>query len=190
MTDEQAMAIQLWIAEGVTRAVDELSETHAVDSSVEILDLRCCTLGDFGRDGLHTRDDDIIAAVSRSYHGPISGVTLLTMEPEDALGWACADGNRSDPVATYVELGGHVMEAVIEGAGRALGGESVLGPAKLMELSLAGCLIETHAPSDTVVVSSLLRLHAGGQVLDANLYLLLDTKHMSAILGALSISAN
>ena len=104
------MAIQLWIAEGVTRALDDLSEIHAVDSAVEILDLRCCTLGEFGRDGLHTRDDDIVAVVARSYRGPISGATLFAMEPEDALAWACADGEQSDPVQTYLELGGHLMD--------------------------------------------------------------------------------
>ena len=72
----------------------------------------------------------------------------------------------------------------------ALNREPDLGPASLMEESIAGCLIATHAPSDTVVVCSLLRLLAGGQYFDANLYLLLDPKHMSAMLGALSVSAN
>ncbi len=187
---EQAMAVQLWIAEGVTCGADELSERHAVDTELEILETHCGTLSEFGREGLRPADEDITASVLLSFHGRLSGATLFTMEPEDALAWARADGSEGDPVATYLDLAREVLSSVIISASAALGVETEIGRPKLVERTLGGCLLSTHAPSDTVLTSSRLRLQAGRMYYDASLHLLMEPKVMGAMLGALNIASN
>ncbi len=184
------MAIQLWVAEGVARAADELSETHAVDSRIQVDETRCCTLGNCGPDGWFSSHDDVTAGVLLSFHGPLSGDVLLCMEPEQALAWSQAGSTSHDLVRTYVDLASGVLNAVVKSAAEELDVATESGVAELVEMSAPGCLIQTHAPSDTVVVCSRLRIRAGRQHLTADLYLLLDPKLMSAMLGALSVSAH
>ena len=184
------MAIQHWIAQGVARAAEELSETHAIDSRIEVRETRCCALGDFGSAGLCSSYDDLTACVILSFRGPLSGGVLLCMDPEDALAWSRADSAGGDSVRAYIGLGRRVIGAVVESAADVLEASTDLGTAELAETSVAGCLIRTHAPSDTVVIYSQISILAAGRFLPADLYLMLDPKRMSAMLGALSVSAH
>jgi len=184
---EQSLAIHAWIAEGVDRAAEELAETHAFDTELTVLDTRCCALADVGTAG-HDIGDDLVAAVMLAFRGRLAGTALLAMEPEDALAWSLADGGRGTPVETYVTLGAAVLGAVVTCAAEALGVEVELGAPRLEEDSIGACLVRTHAPSDTVVVSSRIEVRAGGQPAVAHLLLIMEPKVISALLGALAVS--
>jgi len=188
---EQAMAVQTWIADGVTRAAEGLAERHAFDTDLEILETRCCALADYGAEGRSvTADEEVIAGVLLSFQGPLCGASLLAMDPHDALAWSQAGGESGDPIGTFLELGGDVLGSVIESAAEALEIRTEVGRPTLEETSLTGCLLRTHAPSDTVLTSCRLRIMAGRQAYDATLHLLMDPKRMFAMLGALAVAAH
>jgi len=123
-----------------------------------------------------------------SYTGGFSGVGLLSLEPEDALAWTLAGGQIADPLATYADIGGVVLRSVVESAAAALGTASEAAEPTLVEDSLAASLLGTHAPSDTVLMCSRIAVEVGPLKLPAHLYLLLEPKMLSALLGALSVS--
>jgi hypothetical protein len=178
------------VADGVDRAADALTESHAVDTEITALETLCCSLGEFGSDASHGRDDDLVAGVLLPYRGTLCGAGLLSMDPEDALSWARCDGVCQSPIETFVELGSRMLAAVIESASRALGAPTEIGAAKLEESSLAGCLLSTHAPSDTVLIRTRIEITAGHQRRRADLSLLMEPKVVSALLGALAVSMN
>lgn len=185
------MAIQTWIADGVARAAEALCERHAFDTDLEILETRCCALAEHGAEGLRvSSDEELVAGALLAFHGPLSGASLLAMEPHDALAWSQAGGVSTDPIVTFLELSGLVLESVIESAAEALGATTEVGQPTLQESSLTGCLLQTHAPSDTVLTSCRVRIVAGRQTYDATLHLLMDPKCMFAMLGALSVAAH
>jgi len=185
------MAFQSWIADGMDLAAEQLRDQHALDSEIEIVETRCCALGDFAGAGLHSRDEDLLAGVLLAFRGPLAGTALMVLEPEEALAWARAHSSGDDDaVRTFVELGECALAAVVRAASSALGVETELCEASLQEHTLGGCLLATHAPSDTMLTSSRLRVTSGGQLLDAHFYMLMEPKMMSALLGALSASAH
>ena len=184
---EQSLAIQAWIAEGVDRAADALMDGHAFDTEITVLETRCYALCDFASEGL-PGGDDLVAGVMRAFRGRLAGAALLSMDPEEALAWVLSDGSGERPIETYVELGGCVMAAVAEAAGEALEEDVELGEARLEESSIAGCLLRTHAPSDTLLVSSLLEVRAGGQRFAAQLHLVMEPMVISALRGARAVS--
>jgi hypothetical protein len=184
------LAIQEWVADGVDRAAEALTETHAVDTEITALETLCCALRDFGSDPSHGRGDELVAGVLLPFRGTLTGAGLLSMDPEDALAWAHSDGSCEDPIETILELGTRMLSAVIESASAALQAPTEIGKAKLEESSLAGCLLSTHAPSDTVLIRTRIEITAGHQSQHANLSLLMEPKVVSALLGALSVSMN
>jgi len=184
---EQSLAIQAWIAEGVDRASEELAESHAFDTEITVLESHCCALADFGVQGLGV-GEELVAGVLRGFRGPLAGASLLAMEPEDALSWSLSSGQGHSPIETYVELAGDVLGAVVETAGEALEVDVELGTSRLEEDSIAGCLLRTHAPSDTVVVSARLEIKAAGHPVIGHLLLVMEPKVVSALLGALAVS--
>jgi len=178
------------VADGVDRAADALTETHAVDTEITTLETLCCALGDFGTDASHGHDDEVVAGVLLPFRGTLSGAGLLSMDPEDALAWARSDGDCDSPIETFLELGACMLAAVIQSASSALRAPTENGAAKLEESSLAGCLLSTHAPSDTVLIRTRIEIRAGHQHHHANLSLLMEPKVVSALLAALSVSMN
>lgn len=185
------MAIQVWIADGVERAAEGLRERHAFDTELEILETRCCALAEHGAEGLSLgTHDEVVAGVLLAFQGPLCGASLLAMDPHDALGWSQAGGVTTDPISTYLELSARVLGSVVESAAEALETRTEIGQPKLEETSLTGCLLRTHAPSDTVLTSSRVRIVAGREVYPASLHLLMDPKRMFAMLAALSVAAH
>jgi len=184
---EQSLAIQAWIADGVDRAAEELAERHAFDTEITVLDTRCRALGDFG-DDVTDAGEDMNAGVLGALRGGLSGTALLAMEPDDALAWMLSDGNSAPPVDAYVRLAGSVLASVGRSAAEALDVEVELAAPALVEDSVASCLARTHAPLDTVLISSRLEIRVGRQLLPAQLHLIIEPKLVSALLGALSVS--
>jgi hypothetical protein len=99
-----------------------------------------------------------------------------------------ADGAKKDIVGTYIDLGGRVVEGLIEAARKAVEPNLSLGCSRFREDTLTGCLLSTHAPSDTVAIASWVRMRSGGRELDGQLHVLMDPKSMGQLLGALSVS--
>jgi len=185
---EQMMAIQTWVAQGLDRAAETLREIHAVDSEIEVRETRCCTLADFAAAGLYPPEQEVVAGVLVSLQGGLNGAALLAMAPEDALAWSRCDATGSDPIKRFMELGRRVLDEVVESACEALGVACAPGEASLQEGLLVGCLLETHAPSDTAVVCSRYTLYAGRQEYGGYLYLLVEPKRIAALLAALCVS--
>jgi hypothetical protein len=185
---EQSIALLAWVAEGAARASDWLSESQSVGAELVVEETHCCALGDFGSSPIRPTHDDVIAGVMMSYTGGFSGVALLSLEPEDALAWTLAGGDCANPLSKYVDLGGVVLRSIVEAAAAALGTASEAAEPRLIEDSLAGTLLGTHAPSDTVVMCSQIQVEVGPLKLPAHLYLLMEPKMLSALLGALSVS--
>jgi hypothetical protein len=187
---EQLIAIQAWIAEGAERAAEELAESYCADTEVDVLETRCCALADFGTASLPTTSEDEVAGALLSFTGGIQGASLLAMEPVDALAWSRCDDEEADPVPTYLAQSERILAAIIHSAASALGVEATVGTPKLEEAPIAGCLLRTHAPSDTMLVCSRVEIRAGRQCFPASLFVLLDAKVIHAILGALCMSVH
>lgn len=187
---EQSLAIHDWVADGAEQAADALTEIHAVDTTIVALETHCSALGDLGDDGAAGHDDALVAGVLLPFRGTLCGAALLSMDPEDALAWARADSGSTDPVATYLEIGGRILSCVIEAASRTMGVPTEVGQARLEESSLVGCLLATHAPSDTVLIRTRVEIEAGHQQLPAEVCLLMEPKIVSTLLGALSVAMN
>lgn len=184
---EQSLAIQAWIADGVDRAAEELAESHAFDTEITVLETRCRALGDFGTDASDVALD-MTAGVLGACRGRLTGTALLVMEPEDALAWMRADGNGAPSIEIYPKLGGSLLASVLRSAAEALEVEVELAAPTLAEASVASCLARTHAPLDTVLISSQLEIRAGRQQLSAQLHLIIEPKLVAALLGALAVS--
>ena len=163
------------------QAAEELSACHVAGTQLELLEVGCCALAEYGGSGPPRRDQDLVAGVLRSFQGRLAGTALLAMDPEDALWWARAGEPSPDPVATYVELAGRLLARVIESVATSLGLASELGRPRLEENSLAGCLLCTHAPSDTVVLYAVLRIDAAGRSREACLNLLMEPKRLASL---------
>jgi hypothetical protein len=187
---EQLIAIQAWIAEGADRAAEELAEDYSADTEIDVLETRCCALADFGTANLPASADDVVAGSLVSFHGGIQGAALLAMEPVDALGWARTNDADAEPVASYLAQSNQILTAVVESAARALGVDTHVGRPVLEEAPIAGCLLRTHAPSDTMIVCSRVEITAGRQRFASSLFVLLEAKVVNAILGALSMSVH
>jgi len=185
---EQSMAIQVWLTDGMDRASERISEIHAFDTDLCIDQTRShsvAELGDFNPTG---SDEAWMACVLRPFRGDFSGVAILSMDPDEAFAWVLADGPKKDIVGAFIELGGLVVEGLVA-AGREIVGSSLEpGPARFREDSVTGCLVGTHAPSDTVAVGCVLKVRAGGRDLEARLHVLMEPKSMGALLQALSVS--
>lgn len=134
-----------------------------------------CGLADFP-EGALVGDGDLVAGVAARFEGPFAGTAIWAMEPEDALAWVKAAGDGGDPIAGYVALAGGGLSAALSGWGRSMDRDFVLGVTALREDGLAGILLATHAPSDTLILSIRIDLEVGGRALPAHVYVLIDPK--------------
>jgi hypothetical protein len=106
---------------------------------------------------------------------------MLVMAPGDAMESARGLTPEAGPVEGYVDLGGQILEPVVEAAAKELGRAHEIGAPRLVEDTVGGCLLCTHAPSDTLLVSARILIlddDEGSWV--SHLYLLLDSKWAGA----------
>jgi hypothetical protein len=182
------MAIQVWITDGMERAAERISEVHAFDTDLSIERTRCHSLSELGVDGDEDPDLDWKACVLQPFTGDFRGVSVLSMEPDEALAWVVADGPKNDILGSFIGIGSKVLEGVIDAAQSVLDGRLVVGSSRFREDSLTGCLLSTHAPSDTVSVGSVVKIRSSGRDLEARLHVLMEPKSMGRLLRALSVS--
>lgn len=185
---EQSMAVQVWITEGMDLAAERISEIHSFDTDLCIERTRCYALSEISEHAADESDADWRACVLRPFTGKFRGVAILSMEADEALAWVVADGAKKDIVGTYIDLAGRLVEGLIDSARKAVEPNLNLGCSRFREDTLTGCLLSTHAPSDTVAIASRVRIRSGGRELDGQLHVLMDPKSMGQLLGALSVS--
>lgn len=185
---EQMIALHGFFAEAAAVGEASLGEITGCETEVEVQEVRATALGDFGDRGL-CLSDDMIAGVMGRLKGVMPGTANLVLEPEEALLWARLGGGE-DPLALYVTLGQTLLEGVATFLAEVLEGEVDFDGARLVEQSELAMLVATHAPSDTIVFSTRMRIVARDESFDAVSHLLVEPKYLAQLLSALSAASH
>ena len=188
ISTEQMIALHGFFAEAAAVGEASLGEITGCETEVEVQEVRATALGDFGDRGL-CLSDDMIAGVMGRLKGVMPGTANLVLEPEEALLWARLGGGE-DPLAMYVTLGKTLLEGVATFLAEVLEGEVAFDGARLVEQSELAMLVATHAPSDTIVFSTRMRIVARDESFDAVSHLLVEPKYLAQLLSALSAASH
>ena len=188
ISTEQMIALHGFFAEAAAVGEASLGEITGCETEVEVQEVRATALGDFGDRGL-CLSDDMIAGVMGRLEGVMPGTANLVLEPEEALLWARLGGGE-DPLAMYVALGKTLLEGVATFLAEVLEGDVAFDGARLVEQSELAMLVATHAPSDTVVFSTRMRIIARDENFDAVSHLLVEPKYLAQLLSALSAASH
>ena len=188
ISTEQMIALHGFFAEAAAVGEASLGEITGGETEVEVQEIRATALADFGDRGL-CLSDDMIAGVMGRLEGVMPGTASLVLEPEEALLWARLGGGE-DPLAMYVTLGKTLLEGVAMFLAEVLEGEVAFDGARLVEQSELAMLVATHAPSDTVVFSTRMRIVARDENFDAVSHLLVEPKYLAQLLSALSAASH
>ncbi len=187
-TPDESARLREWLGDGLVSASRQLSDAHSAETRLHVLHARAFPLDQFGELGLHGDEDDLVAGALTACRGELSGAALLHMDPEAALAWARRLEPEGDAIATFLGAGDVVLGAAMLAAGDALGLPTEVGACRLVEDTLGGCLLATHAPPDTVLIGAKLQVETGEEGSDdeerheAFCHLLLDAKLVSAML--------
>jgi hypothetical protein len=181
---EQMIALHAFFAEGAAAGEAVLADQSGCTTEVEVVEVRCGVLDEFGERGLRV-GDDLVAAVVGRLEGGLAGSLVLALEPEEALAWARM-ADPADPLEAFQSLGRGLLEGVASALSEALHGSVALTSAGLIEGSEPCLLAGTHAPADTLVVSARLRITARDETLSAAVHALLEPKSFARVLAALS----
>ena len=92
----------------------------------------------------------------------------------------------SDLLGAFVSLSSSLLEGMTAALAEALDGEQSFEGPRLVEEPELTMLVRTHAPSDTVVFSTRLRIEVRDEVLSAVSHLLVEPKYIARLLSALS----
>jgi len=184
ISTEQMIALHGFFAEAVALGERFLGEISGSETEINVVEIRCSSLGEFGEQGLRLTED-LVASVIGRLEGPMPGTLSLSLEPEDALVWASIGGG-DDPLRTFVQLGRQLLEGISLALGEILQSESCFSGAALVEEPELTMLVQTHAPSDTVVFSAQLRIEVRDELLSAMTHLLIEPKYLAQLLSALS----
>ena len=94
---------------------------------------------------------DVTAGVLQRFGGRPPFTALLVVDPGDALLWLQRQGATNDPLACFVEWGGHLLSGVAEELPTSADVEH--GTPALEERPLMAALLATHPPADTLILS-------------------------------------
>lgn len=180
---EQIIALHGLFSEVAAVSETALAEVSGRECEVEVVEAHACTLEEQGERGLRV-GDDLVAGVIARVEGGLCGSALLALEPDEALAWVRACG-ATDPLDTFVSLGGCVLDAVAQALRAATRTKTAVCPARLVEESEPVLLAATHAPADTLVVSARLRIVVRGEAFSAAIHLLVDPKYFTKLLSSL-----
>ena len=184
ISTEQMIALHGFFAEAVAVGEASLGEMTGCETEVEVQEIRATALSEFGERGL-CLSDDMIAGVMGRLEGSMPGSLNLVLEPEDALLWARL-GSDGDPLKMFVSLGETLLAGVTTAIGEILGREATFEGASLIEEAELAMLVTTHAPSDTIVFSTRMRIDARDEVFTAVSHMLIEPKYLAQLLSALS----
>lgn len=185
---EQMIALHSFFAGAAAVGEAGLSDLCGCDAEVEVREIRCSNLGDFGESGLRL-SEDMVAGVMGRVDGAMPGSLNLVIEPEDALVWAQIGGG-ADPLETFVDLGRELLEGVAVALAQVLESPVEFRDARLVEEPELAMLVQTHAPSDTLVFSARLHIELRDELIAAHSHLLVEPKYLSRLLSALSAASH
>lgn len=188
ISTEQLIALHGFFAEAAAVGEASLAEISGCETEVEVLEIRCTTLGDFGERGMRL-SEDLVAGVIGRLEGVLPGSLNIVLEPEDALLWAQI-GSDADPLDTFVSLGRVLLEGIAVALSEILEAESQFQGAALVEESELMMLVRTHAPSDTLVFSTRLQIDVRDEIVSAVSHLLIEPKYLTQLLSALSAAVH
>jgi hypothetical protein len=185
---EQMIALHSFFAEAVAVSEVGLAEICGCDTEIDVAEIRCTPLGDFGQSGLRL-SEDMVAGVMGRVDGAMPGSLNLVVEPEDALAWAQAGGGE-DPLETFVALGRELLAGTTVALSEVLGSPTEFRDPRLVEEPELAMLVKTHAPSDTLVFSTRLRIQVRDELVTAHSHLLVEPKYLVRLLSALSAASH
>jgi len=188
ISTEQLIALHSFFAEAAAIGEASLAEISGCETEIDVLEIRCTSLGDFGERGMRL-SEDLVAGVIGRLEGVLPGSLNVVLEPEDALLWAQI-GNDSDPLDAFVSLGRVLLEGIAVALSEILQAESQFRGATLVEESELTMLVKTHAPSDTLVFSTRLQIDVRDEVVSAISHLLIEPKYLAQLLFALSAAVH
>jgi len=188
ISTEQLIALHSFFAEAAAIGEASLAEISGCETEIDVLEIRCTSLGDFGEQGMRL-SEDLVAGVIGRLEGVLPGSLNVVLEPEDALLWAQI-GNDSDPLDAFVSLGRVLLEGIAVALSEILQAESQFRGATLVEESELTMLVKTHAPSDTLVFSTRLQIDVRDEVVSAISHLLIEPKYLAQLLFALSAAVH
>lgn len=184
ISTEQMIALHGFFAEAAAVGEDRLAGIAGCETEVEVTEVRVTPLGDFGERGLMV-SDDLIAGVMGRLEGALPGTLAIALEPEEALLWARLGGGE-DPLDTFVALGRSLLVGVASALGELLEEGVRFEGGALAEAPELAMLVGTHAPSDTLVFSTRLRIDVRDEILTGVSHLLVEPKYLAPLLSALS----
>jgi hypothetical protein len=190
-TPEESARLRGWLGDGLVSASRQLSGAHSAETRLLVVHARAFPLDQFGELGLHGDEEDLVAGALTACRGELSGAALLHMDPEAALAWARSLAPEADPIATFLGAAEVVLGAAIRAASDALALPTEVAACQLVEETLGGCLLATHAPPDTVLIGAKLQVETGQEGAasetqhEAFCHLLLDAKLVSAMLQSI-----
>ena len=188
ISTEQLIALHGFFAEAVAVGEVSLAEISGCETEIDVLEIRCTSLGEFGEQGMRL-SEDMVAGVIGRLEGAMPGSLNIVLEPEEALVWAQI-GNDSNPLDTFVSLGSVLLEGIALALSEILGSESQFSGPALVEESELMMLVKTHAPSDTLVFSTRLQIDVRDEVVSAVSHLLIEPKYLGQLLFALSAAVH
>ena len=188
ISTEQLIALHGFFAEAAAIGEASLAELSGCETDVEVLEIRCTSLGNFGEQGMRL-SEDLAAGVIGRLEGAMAGSLNIVLEPEDALILAQI-GNDADPLETFVSLGSVLLEGVAVMLSEILESETRLQGTALVEEPELTILVKTHAPSDTLVFSTRLQIAVRDEVVGAVSHLLIEPKYLAPLLSALSAAVH
>lgn len=184
ISTEQMIALHGFFAEAAAVGEAALGEIAGCETEVEVQEIRATALAEFGERGL-CLSEDLVAGVMGRLEGVMPGSLNLVLEPEEALLWSRLGGD-GDPLDVFVSLGTALLEGVATALGEILEGDVAFEGGALVEAPELAMLVKTHAPSDTLVFSTRMRIDARDEVLTSVSHLLVEPKYLAQLLSALS----
>ena len=184
ISTEQMIALHGFFAEAAAVGESALEEISGYETEILVQEVRCTALAEFGERGLWL-SEDLVAGVMGRLEGVLPGSLNLVLEPEEALLWARI-GSDGDPLDTFVSIGQAVLEGMTKALGEILSGDARFEAPQLVEEPELAMLVKTHAPSDTLVFSTQMRIEVRDEVLTAVSHLLIEPKYLAQLLSALS----
>jgi hypothetical protein len=188
ISTEQLIALHGFFAEAAAEGEVSLAELSGCETEIEVQEIRCTPLAEFGERGL-CLSDDLVAGVMGRLEGAMPGSLNLVLDPEEALLWSRLGGD-GDPLETFVEIGRRLLGGMAKAISEILPGEARFEGAALVEAPELAMLVGTHAPSDTLVFSTRMRIDVRDEVLTAGSHLLIEPKYLAQLLSALSAAVH
>ncbi|MBJ18647.1 MAG: hypothetical protein GY910_18025 [bacterium] len=188
ISTEQMIALHGFFAGAAAVGEASLAELSGCETEIEVQEIRCTPLSDFGERGL-CLSEDLVAGVMGRIEGVMPGSLNLVIEPEEAFLWARL-GSDGDPLDVFVEIGRRLLGGMTTAISQILSGEASFEGAALVEEPELAMLVKTHAPSDTLVFSMRMRIDIRDEVVSAVSHMLVEPKYLARLLSVLSAASH